>query len=75
MKENRTEFNTFGQILLLKRIPNNTSVRHVPVVLGRNHRKLFLTYSSFNNDWFYNCVLLKTCNLKIELRMQKPVKK
>ena len=52
MKEDRTEFNTFGQVLLLKRIPNNTSVRHVPVALGRNDRKLFLTYSSFNNDWF-----------------------
>ena len=52
MKENRTEFNTFRQVLLLKRIPNNTSVRHVPLVLRRNHRKLFLTYSSFNNDWF-----------------------
>ena len=52
MKENTTEFNTFGQVLLLNRIPNNASVRHVPLVLGRNHRKLFLTYSSFNNAWF-----------------------
>ena len=53
MKENTKEFNTFGQVLLLNRIPNNASVMHVPLVLGRNYRKLFLTYSSFNNDWFY----------------------
>ena len=65
MKENRDEFNTFGKVFLLNRMPTNILVRHVPLVLARNHRKLFLTHSSFNN----------TCNLQIKPRMQQPVNK